>query len=150
VFARALFAFLALPGVIAFALPFLLANASGAEPRVGLVGVALFLAGGVGLLWCVRDFHVVGKGTLAPWAPPERLVVVGLYRWTRNPMYVSVLLLLAGWAATYRTPVLVAYALLVALGFHLRVVRAEEPFQTRRYGEAWRAYAREVPRWLWR
>ena len=50
------------------------------------------LVGSIGLLWCVRDFYVRGRGTLAPWAPPEHLVVIGLYRFTRNPMYIAIVL----------------------------------------------------------
>jgi len=65
------------------------------------------LGGGlVVLLWCVRDFYVSGRGTLAPWNPPKRLVVVGLYRFTRNPMYIGVLMVVGGWAVRAGSPVL--------------------------------------------
>ena len=107
---RALLAFVALPGVVAFAAPLLLAwldpKARGFEPLalIPLVG-GVFL-----LLWCVRDFYVSGKGTLAPWAPPRNLVVVGLYRWSRNPMYVAVLLVLLGFAIAFRSRQLLGHA----------------------------------------
>ncbi len=61
-------------------------------------GVPLLGLGTVLLLWCVRDFYVAGRGTLAPWDPPRHLVTVGLYRVSRNPMYLAVLLVLTGWA----------------------------------------------------
>ena len=67
------------------------------------------------LIWCVRDFYVSGKGTLAPWSPPRHLVVVGLYRWSRNPMYISVSLILLGWAAAYRSTTLLTYTGIVIL-----------------------------------
>ena len=97
VFTQALIAFLAMPGMVAFAIPagwlWLTAHTQLAQP-LGLVFLAV---GSAALLWCVRDFYVSGKGTLAPWAPPERLVIVGLYRYSRNPMYGSVALVLLGW-----------------------------------------------------
>jgi protein-S-isoprenylcysteine O-methyltransferase Ste14 len=102
------------------------------------------------LLWCVRDFHVIGRGSLAPWAPPERLVTVGLYRVTRNPMYVAVLLVLVGWAATFGGRALWLYAGTVAVAFHLRVVLGEEPWLARRHGAAWDEYRARVPRWIGR
>ena len=93
----AVIAFLVLPGTIAFLVPLLLRPVSG---RIHGVGIP-FLVTGIGLLlWCVRDFYVAGRGTLAPWAPPERLVIVGLYRLSRNPMYIAVLIILCGWAMT--------------------------------------------------
>jgi protein-S-isoprenylcysteine O-methyltransferase Ste14 len=147
VFAKALLAFLALPGVVAFAVPVVWLVSAGASLAFpfGLVPLAV---GTVGLLWCVRDFYVSGKGTLAPWAPPERLVVVGLYRFSRNPMYVSVSLILVGWAASFGVPGLWAYAACIAVAFHLRVVLGEEPWLARTHGAEWQAYAARVPRWF--
>ena len=144
-FWRALTAFLVLPGVVAFALPWLLRPRDGHASAVGF----LPLGGGVLLLlWCVRDFYVAGRGTLAPWAPPEHLVTVGLYRVSRNPMYLAVLMILAGWAVSWRSGALWAYAALVAVLFHLRIVLGEEPWLARRHGHDWTVYRRHVPRWL--
>lgn len=105
-FARALLAFIAMPGMVAFAIPFAWLWQSGQLRVVHPWGLTVLLIGAVGLLRCVRDFYVQGEGTLAPWAPPERLVVVGPYRWSRNPMYVSVLLVLLGWAAAFASAAL--------------------------------------------
>lgn len=112
------------------------------------LGLVLIPVGSVGLLWCVRDFYVSGKGTLAPWAPPVQLVVVGLYRYTRNPMYISLTLILLGWAMSFGLPGLYIYAIIVAVAFHLRVVFGEEPWLARTHGAKWHEYARRVPRWL--
>lgn len=147
-FWRALFAFLALPGVVAFAVPAALVRLGPGSGLVHELGLVPLVAGSLMLLWCVRDFYIAGKGTLAPWAPPERLVVVGLYRYSRNPMYVSVSLVLLGWAATFGSPGLLGYALAVMVAFHLRVVFGEEPWLAARYGEAWQQYCAKVPRWL--
>lgn len=147
-FPRAVLAFAALPGVVAFVVPFLLAPAGGehrAWQRIGLV----FIAAGTGLLlWCVRDFYVTGKGTLAPWSPPRRLTTVGLYRRSRNPMYVSVCTVLVGWSAWHASPLLLAYAVGIAVAFHLRVVLYEEPWLERTFGGAWRHYRATVRRYL--
>ena len=100
------------------------------------------------LLWCVRDFYVVGRGSLAPWSPPKNLVTTGLYRFTRNPMYVAVLTILCGWALYFDSRTLWTYAAIVAIAFHLRVIYGEEPWLARTHGEAWIAYRAKVPRWL--
>jgi protein-S-isoprenylcysteine O-methyltransferase Ste14 len=113
--------------------------------RFGLVPVAL---GTFGLLWCARDFYVSGKGTLAPWAPPQDLVIVGLYRYSRNPMYVCVALILLGWAISFGSAGLLIYALAVVVAFHLRVVFGEEPWLARTHGAAWQQYTRRVRRWF--
>lgn len=146
-FTRALIAFLALPGIVAFAVPLAWSRVIGMELRWPL-GLLLVIAGTAALLWCVRDFYVPGKGTLAPWAPPRELVVVGLYRYSRNPMYVAVAAILLGWAATFASTGLLLYALSVMLAFHLRVVFGEEPWLARTHGAAWQAYAGRVRRWL--
>lgn len=146
-FLRALFAFLTLPGIVAFLLPVLIASPS--QPLFSLPGIATISLGLFGLLRCVCDFYVYGKGTLAPWSPPQHLVTIGLYRFTRNPMYISVLLILTGWALIYHSLSLALYAGTAALVFHLRVVFGEEPWLRRTHGEQWQAYQQAVPRWLW-
>src|SRR5436305_1603189 len=136
-FWRAVIAFLVLPGTIAFLVPLLLRPGAG---RIHGIGIP-FLVTGIGLLlWCVRDFYVAGRGTLAPWAPPERLVIVGLYRLSRNPMYIAVLIILCGWAMTFMSRVLWIYAAFVAVAFHLRVIFGEEPWLARTHGAEWLTY----------
>jgi protein-S-isoprenylcysteine O-methyltransferase Ste14 len=83
----------------------------------------------------VRDFFVAGRGTLAPWDPPRHLVVVGLYRFVRNPMYVSVLTVVVGWWLATGSRLLAGYAVVLAIGFHLRVLYHEEPWLRRQFGE---------------
>lgn len=146
-FLRALLAFLLLPGVVAFAVPIAWLALQGQVLPKEPLALAPLAFGVAALLACVRDFYVTGRGTLAPWAPPERLVVVGLYRWARNPMYIAVTLILLGWAAAYRHAGLGTYALGVAVAFHFRVVLGEEPWLARRHGAAWRDYACRVRRW---
>jgi protein-S-isoprenylcysteine O-methyltransferase Ste14 len=148
VFWRAALAFLALPGAFAFGLPALLVWLDERARPLRAFGLLPLTVGAFLLLWCVRDFYVAGKGTLAPWAPPRELVVTGLYRYSRNPMYVSVGLVLAGWASCFGLPSLWVYALLVMLAFHVRVVYGEEPWLARTHGAAWERYRAQVPRWL--
>ncbi|HEV8331643.1 MAG TPA: isoprenylcysteine carboxylmethyltransferase family protein [Steroidobacteraceae bacterium] len=148
-FLRALFAFLALPGIVAFAVPiwWLVRNAhAGLQHPAALL---LLIVGCVGLLWCVRDFYVFGKGTLAPWSPPRHLVTSGLYRYSRNPMYVSVLVILLGWTLTFGAlRGLGGYTAIVAGAFYVRVVLFEEPWLARTHGVVWEDYARRVRRWV--
>jgi protein-S-isoprenylcysteine O-methyltransferase Ste14 len=145
-FWRALFAFLALPGMVAFVIPWFLFRPPGAPIRP--VAYIPLVIGAALLLWCVRDFYVAGKGTLAPWSPPKRLVTVGLYRYSRNPMYVAVIIILCGWALAFGTRALWYYALAFAIGFHLRVVLFEEPFLAQMHGEEFTAYRSRVRRWF--
>ena len=147
-FVRALAAFLLLPGIVAFAVPVLLLWPEVVSRVPGAAGLVPFVAGIFLLGWCVRDFFVAGKGTLAPWDPPQRLVVVGLYRISRNPMYIAVSLILIGWAVSYRSWTLAMYTLAVMVLFELRVVFGEEPWLDRTHQEEWRRYAARVPRWL--
>jgi protein-S-isoprenylcysteine O-methyltransferase Ste14 len=147
-FVRALFAFLVQPGIVAGLIPGLIVFGDAHRHASFAPGFALLAVGLALLLWCVRDFYVAGKGTLAPWAPPRQLVVVGLYRAVRNPMYVAVLTVVLGWALAFASAWLVLYALVLALAFHLRVVLHEEPWLRRQFGADWSAYVTAVPRWL--
>ena len=145
---RALFAFLALPGMVAFIIPLWMAPRQPGAGPVHWLGIPVLLAGIVVLLWCVRDFYVAGRGTLAPWSPPKKLVTVGLYRVSRNPMYVGVLTILFGWALWFMSSGLLIYALIFVVGFHLRVISFEEPWAARTFGEEWSQYKARVRRWF--
>ncbi|MEK7727910.1 MAG: isoprenylcysteine carboxylmethyltransferase family protein [candidate division KSB1 bacterium] len=104
---------------------------------------------GVGVyLWCVKDFITKGRGTPAPYDPPKQLVVHGLYRYSRNPMYLGVLLILLGEAALFYSTTLLFYAAIVFAGFHLRVLFYEEPTLQRLFGESFQQYRALVPRWF--
>jgi protein-S-isoprenylcysteine O-methyltransferase Ste14/pimeloyl-ACP methyl ester carboxylesterase len=144
--ARALVAFLALPGLVAYVVP--LAVVWPAPSAVAWVGLVPFAAGTALLVWTAREFLVVGRGTLAPWDPPERLVSSGPYRYSRNPMYLAVGLVVLGWAVLFRSPALVLYLLVVMIAFHVRIVVAEEPALARRDDRAWRRYVARTPRWI--
>ncbi len=144
-FVRAAAAVLLLPGIVGFLVPWLLRPPGAIVDPLGLIPLLL----GVLLLgWCVRESYVAGKGTLAPWAPPKYLVVTGLYRFSRNPMYIAVALVVWGWAIAFRSRAIAVYALAVLIAFHLRVVLAEEPWLARTHGEAWTEYRTHVRRWL--
>jgi len=147
-FLRALTAFIALPGLFAFVIPIAWLWSTDRLAIEHPWGMIYLAVGIIGLFWCVRDFYVAGKGTLAPWAPPKNLVVVGLYRYSRNPMYVSVVLILLGWALTFGSTALLVYSLGLATAFHLRVLFGEEPWLRRTHGAAWDDYAGRVRRWF--
>lgn len=147
-FARALLALLVLPGVAAFVLPALIAGIDPWSQGSLLWGVPILVIGVFVLSWCVRDFYTSGKGTLAPWSPPKELVIVGLYRYCRNPMYVGVLTIIVGWALTLGSPLVGMYVLVLGIAFHVRVVRYEEPWLLSRFPERWETYCESVPRWL--
>src|SRR3989442_1521779 len=139
-FLRALLAFLALPAVVGGLVPWLIMSGDPSRTSGTWLGRPV-LAFGVGIFfWCVRDFYVIGKGTLAPWDPPRKLVIVGLYRVVRNPMYIGVLGCVIGWSLIAGSPVIGAYAVLLAFAFHLRVLFYEEPALLRLFGEEWIGY----------
>ena len=147
-FVRAVIAFLALPGMVAFVVPLLVITAPAQRTLVQPWGLMPLALGLLVLVLTVREFYVAGRGTLAPWSPPVRLVTSGLYRFSRNPMYVGVLLILSGWAIVFWSPALAFYAATVAIAVHLRVLLHEEPFLARTQPEAWRAYRLRVRRWF--
>ena len=147
-FFRALFAFLVLPGIVAGLIPAVIVYGSGDFQDGSVIGFAIGTVGLGLLLWCVRDFFVSGKGTLAPWDPPKHLVVVGLYCFIRNPMYVAVLTTVLGWSVAFHSVWVGLYLLALAIGFHLRVVLYEEPWLRRQFGADWKAYSASVPRWI--
>ena len=114
---------------------------------VRVVGAVLLAAGAAALVHAFVRFVVEGFGTPAPVAPPRRLVVGGLYRYVRNPMYLAVLAAIAGQALLLWQPILLPYAVIMALAFVLFVLGYEQPSLQRQFGAQYEAYRRAVPAW---
>lgn len=111
-------------------------------------GFVLIALGCVLYSWCVWDFIVFGKGTPAPIDAPKTLVVTGLYRYTRNPMYIAVLSIVFGWVFFYFDLSIVIYFFTVAIGFQVLVVFYEEPILKRLFADEYYLYMKSVKRWL--
>jgi protein-S-isoprenylcysteine O-methyltransferase Ste14 len=149
---RSLLFLVLIPGTVAGYIPWRLLRTSKqlAIPALSIsssLAAGLALLGICALLVCVWDFFEAGRGTLAPFDPPRLLVVRGLYRLTRNPMYNGVVVLLAAEAWFFQSTTLIEYALVVFLIFHLMVVVYEEPALEQQFGDSYRAYRAAVPRW---
>jgi len=112
------------------------------------LGAAILAQGAAILLVCVAEFSRRGRATPAPIDAPRVLVVTGLYRYVRNPMYVGVTAALAGWALLFESSGLAFYGLCVFAGFNAFVILYEEPVLARRFGEEYRRYRSTVGRWL--
>jgi protein-S-isoprenylcysteine O-methyltransferase Ste14 len=140
------------PGVVAGLVPWWLTGWQVREPPYWLpvrAGASILVAVGVVvLLQAFVRFVVEGLGTPAPIAPTERLVVGGLYRYVRNPMYLAVAALIVGQALVLGRPVLLLYAAAFAAAVAAFVHWYEEPTLRRQFGEEYDAYRRAVPRWL--
>ncbi len=141
------------PGTVTVLLPywFLSSEPTVFTTQLGVVrylGVLPMLLGASIYLWCAWDFAATGKGTPAPIDPPKRLIVRGLYRWVRNPMYVGVLLILLGEALFFASPTLVAYSAALFGIFHIFVILYEEPTLRGKFGDPYQLYRNSVPRWV--
>lgn len=150
---RASMATLAMPGMVAGVVPaVILQRGIPASPPLGAVaiGSALVVLGIILLMTCIAGFARQGHGTLAPYDPPDALVAAGPYRYTRNPMYVGVLAILAGLALARWSAPLAIYTAGVATAFVLFVRVYEEPRLERQFGERYVDYKSVVPRWLGR
>jgi protein-S-isoprenylcysteine O-methyltransferase Ste14 len=148
----------ALPGTVTIVVPALLIAGDG--PRAGwglggvaaallvLLGVALIAVGLALWVWTVRLLAQIGKGTLAPWDPTRRLVAQGPYRYVRDPMISGVATILLGESAVFGRPSLLIWlAVFVALN-HMFFLLVEEPGLIARFGDEYRGYKRNVPRWI--
>jgi protein-S-isoprenylcysteine O-methyltransferase Ste14 len=136
------------PGTVAVYLPLSIAPRTGARSDAVLIAVPLLLIGAAIYAWCVWDFATFGRGTPAPIDAPKKLVVRGLYRWTRNPIYIGVLTAIFGWAVLFQSLRIAQYAIVVGVFFHLFVVFYEEPTLADLFGAEYAAYCSRVQRWL--
>ncbi|MFL5609273.1 MAG: methyltransferase family protein [Gemmatimonadaceae bacterium] len=113
-----------------------------------IVGALIFLIGFALFAWCITLFGRIGKGTLAPWDPTQRLVAVGPYRHVRNPMITGVLTMLAGEAVFLGSRVIMIWAATFLVFNHLYFLISEEPGLERRFGRDYEEYKLAVPRWI--
>ena len=152
---RHLVAIAVLPFSVTVLIPVWLARRNGIVPAIGaeplaivtqLAGLALLAVGLVLFVASLRRFDREGKGTLAPWDPPRRLVVRGPYAYVRNPMISGVLLVLVGEALVLRSRPHVEWALLFFLINAVYIPLLEEPLLRERFGDDYRQYCRHVPR----
>jgi protein-S-isoprenylcysteine O-methyltransferase Ste14 len=146
-----LFFFLA-PGTFAGYVPYRITRWRMLPPLLGVrafraIGAALIAIGLVCLVECFARFALKGRGTPAPIAPTETLVVSGLYRYVRNPMYLSVAAVVVGQGLLMGSVDLLAYAAAAWLVIHLFVVAYEEPTLARQFGAQYAAYRSGVRRW---
>ncbi|MYF01155.1 MAG: isoprenylcysteine carboxylmethyltransferase family protein [Gammaproteobacteria bacterium] len=144
--------FLAAPAIVAGIVPYALSSWSMQPPLFGLpgervVGGVAVVAGLACLLDCFARFALEGRGAPSPIEQTEVLVVSGLYRFVRNPMYVCVVTIVAGQALILGQAILLAYAGLLMLVFHLFVRFYEEPRLRRIFEGSYEAYCLNVRRW---
>jgi len=147
---KSLFFLILVPGIFIVYIPqqFLLDGPLLETGVLAYLAYPLWIIGGFVIFWCFWDFLSKGKGTPAPFDPPKELVVAGLYRYVRNPMYVGVLLTLLGNFLWYKTLWMVVYMVFFFLAFHLFVLIYEEPTLKRMFGASYEAYLNKVPRWI--
>jgi protein-S-isoprenylcysteine O-methyltransferase Ste14 len=138
------------PTLVAGVVPWLLTRWD-ADPQpaaLRILGIVVLVAGGALVLETTARFALQGRGTPAPWAPPERFVERGSYRFVRSPMYLGVILLILGQALLLGREILFAWAVVAWLIFEVSLVTWEEPGLRRRFGESYEDYQRRVRRWI--
>jgi len=113
-----------------------------------IIGLLLIISGIVMIFYCFGLFKSFGKGTPVPIEPPKELVIQGIYRYTRNPMYIAYILILYGIFFIFGELFLLFYAITFSFIVHLIVVFYEEKVLQKRFGENYNDYCKKVPRWL--
>lgn len=142
------------PGIVAGVVPFYLGRSVwkniSLQPLIWshYLGLLIFVIGLIILIACIIQLAVEGKGTLSPADPTKNLVIKGLYKYSRNPMYMGVVLMLIGESLVVQVLQLWIYSGFVLLGFHLFILFHEEPRLTRDFGDNYLKYRKTVRRWI--
>ena len=141
------------PGFVAGIAPWWISDWRFEAPFFGLTvcrfaGGVLIGLGAPVLLECFARFALRGLGTPAPVFPTRHLVITGMYRYVRNPMYIAVLATIFGQALLFGSVALLGYGALVWLLFHLFVLVYEEPKLRATFGDEYASYCAKVPRWI--
>jgi protein-S-isoprenylcysteine O-methyltransferase Ste14 len=142
------------PGLVAGLIPFWILGTKANIPVVQSwrfyqsSGTLLFVIGLAVMLNCILSFAVKGRGTLSPADPTKRLVITGLYRFSRNPMYIGVMMILIGEAIFFQSVNLWIYLVVVCIGFNMFILLHEEPRLRRDFGEEYNRYCQKTRRWI--
>jgi len=141
------------PGTFVIVLPILIGMVSGipdlaSQSGALLVGASLIVIGAGIYVWSATAFVREGKGTPSPTAPPLEIVATGPYRYVRNPIYVGELVFVIGVAAVFESMLILIYASGLFAVLYLFVIAYEEPNLTRRFGNSYIEYLKQVDRWL--
>ncbi len=112
------------------------------------IGIALAAAGGILALLCISTFVLRGHGTPAPFDAPRQFVIVGPYRYVRNPMYVGAFAVILGMSMYLRSFSVLAVSLVFCVAASLFVYLYEEPHLHEIFGATYEDYCRSVPRWI--
>ena len=142
---------IAAPGVVCGLVPWLVTDwrrPDSTWPLLDVSAVSLCVVGASVMLHSFVEFAWHGRGTPAPPAPTDRLVIRGVYRHVRNPMYVAVVAMVLGQVLAFRSWGLLAYLIAVGLTMHAFVRTYEEPTLARVYGREYSEYKEAVPRWI--
>jgi protein-S-isoprenylcysteine O-methyltransferase Ste14 len=123
-------------------------NADEQPAALKVLGVLVLIAGAALVVETTTRFALQGRGTPAPWAPPERFVERGSYRYVRSPMYLGVILLVVGQGLLLGREILFLWAAVAWLIFTSFLAFYEEPELHRRFGADYDDYRRRVRRWL--
>jgi protein-S-isoprenylcysteine O-methyltransferase Ste14 len=143
---------LILPVTVTCVVPYLFYNpGQGFIPEnawLQIAGIIILLAGSSLFLYTVYLFRKIGRGTLAPWSVKQKLVVYGPYRYCRNPMITGVLCVLIGESLIFHSSAILVWAFTFFIINTLYFLLSEEPGLEERFGEDYREYKRQVPRWI--
>ena len=144
VWVRAALFIVVVPASVAGWIPWYAAGSPPLAPRAGAplatLAVLMVIAGWTVLLVCAREFARAGLGTPAPYDPPLSLVTSGLYRYTRNPMYVGVVTAIFGQALWFHSRDAVYYGIAMVLAFHVAILIYEEPGLSKVFGHHYLEY----------
>jgi protein-S-isoprenylcysteine O-methyltransferase Ste14 len=150
---KATFATILVPGSACILVPYFILKAANVSlnPPIGIIQIIALLAAVLGwgmIIWVSTAFVRLGKGTPIPIEPPRHLVISGLYRYMRNPMYTGALIIILAEALYFRATSLVFYAIGLGVLFQTFLIIFEEPQLKRRFGMEYKQYLETVPRWI--
>ena len=140
-----------LHGIFTFYLPYQISLADRPLFEPGTfryLALLLWTVGTLTIIWCSADFIRKGRGTPAHVDPPKILIVNGLYRHVRNPIYFGALLVQLGFFVWFTSGIMIIYFLLSILAFHILIVFIEEPILRNAFGTDYEEYSKLVPRWI--